>query len=182
MKNNSPIKSIVATGIGSALFVIIGIFVNIPIFANTSIQLQYALQALLATLFGPVTGFLVGFIGHTVKDGIQYGAVYWVWILASGIIGLVIGLFRRFYDVSKGQLSAKSLIIFNLVQLLSILVAYGVVTPVGDRILYAQDWAYLFTQSAIAGAANALTIAVGGSLLLVLYANSRTKSGSLSKD
>ena len=44
MKNNS-IRTVVATGIGAALFIIIGMFVNIPIFGNTSIQLQYAVQA-----------------------------------------------------------------------------------------------------------------------------------------
>lgn len=37
MKNNS-IRTVVATGIGAALFIIIGMFVNIPIFGNTSIQ------------------------------------------------------------------------------------------------------------------------------------------------
>lgn len=58
MKNNS-IKAVVATGIGAALFVIIGIFINIPLFANTSIQLQYAVQAFLAVLFGPAVGFLL---------------------------------------------------------------------------------------------------------------------------
>ena len=34
MKNNS-IRTVVATGIGAALFIIIGMFVNIPIFGNT---------------------------------------------------------------------------------------------------------------------------------------------------
>lgn len=37
MKNNS-IRTVVATGIGAALFIIIGMFVNIPIFGNTSIN------------------------------------------------------------------------------------------------------------------------------------------------
>lgn len=46
MKNNST-KTVVAIGVGAALSVIIGIFINIPIFGNTSIQLQYAVQALL---------------------------------------------------------------------------------------------------------------------------------------
>ena len=69
MKNNS-IKTVVATGIGAALFVVIGLVINIPTFVpNTSIQLQYAVQALLSILFGPV----VGFIGHALKDSIQYG-------------------------------------------------------------------------------------------------------------
>ena len=56
MKNNS-IRTVVATGIGAALFIIIGMFVNIPIFGNTSIQLQYAVQALFSVIFGPITGF-----------------------------------------------------------------------------------------------------------------------------
>lgn len=39
MKNNS-IKTVVATGIGAALFVVIGLVINIPTFVpNTSIQL-----------------------------------------------------------------------------------------------------------------------------------------------
>lgn len=69
MKNNS-IRTVVATGIGAALFIIIGMFVNIPIFGNTSIQLQYAVQALFSVIFGPITGFLWA-LGHALKDGYQ---------------------------------------------------------------------------------------------------------------
>ena len=94
MKNNS-IRTVVATGIGAALFIIIGMFVNIPIFGNTSIQLQYAVQALFSVIFGPITGFFMGFIGHALKDGIQYGNISWAWVLASAITGLVIGLFNK---------------------------------------------------------------------------------------
>ena len=44
MKNNS-IRSVVATGIGAALFVVIGM-ISIPTpVPNTSIQLQYAVLA-----------------------------------------------------------------------------------------------------------------------------------------
>ena len=65
MKNNS-IRTVVATGIGAALFIIICIFVNIPIFGNTSIQLQYAVQVLFSVIFGSrsITGFFMGLIGQ----------------------------------------------------------------------------------------------------------------------
>ena len=76
MKNNS-IKAVVATGIGAALFVIIGMFINIPLFANTSIQLQYAVQAFLAVIFGPVVGFFIGLIGHMVKDMFAGYGIWW---------------------------------------------------------------------------------------------------------
>lgn len=159
MKNNS-IRTVVATGIGAALFIIIGMFVNIPIFGNTSIQLQYAVQALFSVIFGPITGFFMGFIGHALKDGIQYGNISWAWVLASAITGLVIGLFNKKYDVTTGKFSLMSMIWFNLVQALALLIAYGIVTPIGDRLQFAQAWSYLYAQSFVAGVANFITIAM----------------------
>ena len=54
------IKEVVATGIGAALFVVIGM-ISIPTpVPNTSIQLQYAVQALFSVVFGPFVGFLMG--------------------------------------------------------------------------------------------------------------------------
>ena len=53
MKNNS-IKTVVATGIGAALFIIVGTLINIPTpIPNTNIQLQYAVIALFAVIYGP---------------------------------------------------------------------------------------------------------------------------------
>ena len=183
MKNNS-IRTVVATGIGAALFIIICIFVNIPIFGNTSIQLQYAVQVLFSVIFGSrsIIGFFMGFIGQVLQDGIQYGDISWAWVLASGITGLVIGLFGKKYDVTMGKFSVMSMIWFNLAQALGLLIAYGVVTPIGDKIQFAQAWSYLYAQSFVAGVANFITIAIGGTLLLAIYASSRTQSGSLTKD
>ncbi|EHJ52803.1 ECF-type riboflavin transporter substrate-binding protein [Streptococcus macacae] len=181
MQNNS-IKSVVATGIGSALFIIIGIFVNIPIFGNTSIQLQYAVLALFSTLFGPVAGFLIGFIGHALKDSIQYGSLSWAWILGSGIVGMGIGLLRQKYDISKGIFKLPNIIWFNLAQTVSVFVGYALIAPIGDKIQFAQSWSYLFVQGFVASVSNALTIGVGGTILLAIYAKTQTQAGSLSKE
>ena len=65
MKNNNSIKAVVAVGIGAALFFVLGRFVAIPSpVPNTNISLQYAVLALLAAMYGPVAGGLIGFIGH----------------------------------------------------------------------------------------------------------------------
>ncbi|EFQ56407.1 ECF-type riboflavin transporter substrate-binding protein [Streptococcus downei] len=182
MTKNNSIKTVVATGIGAALFVIIGMFINIPIFGNTSVQLQYAVQALFSIIFGPIAGFFIGFIGHALKDGIQYGSISWAWVLASGLIGLGIGLFRKLYDVSKGKFSLKQVIWFNLVQIITVYISYGLICPLGDRLMYKQAWSYLFAQGFIAGTANVLTIAIGGTILLSIYAKTQVQSSSLSKD
>ena len=52
MKNNSSIKTVVAVGIGAALFFVLGRVVAIPSpVPNTNISLQYAVLALLAAIY-----------------------------------------------------------------------------------------------------------------------------------
>ena len=68
MKKNS-VNTVVAIGIGAALFFVLGRFVFIPSgIPNTNICLQYAVLGLLSAMFGPVAGALIGFIGHTLID------------------------------------------------------------------------------------------------------------------
>lgn len=69
MKKNNSIQTVVAVGIGAALFFVLGRFVAIPSpVPNTNISLQYAVLALLAAMYGPFAGGLIGFIGHTLID------------------------------------------------------------------------------------------------------------------
>lgn len=182
MKNNA-IKTIVAAGIGAALFAVIGLLINIPTpVPNTSIQLQYAFQSLLSLLFGPLTGFLTGFIGHTVKDAMGPYGLWWSWILPSGLFGLGLGFLKNQFKIEQGIFTTKDAIRFNIAQLVLNVVVWGVVAPVGDILFYAQPADKVFLQALVAGLANAVSVAIGGTLLLSLYAKSRTKSGSLSKD
>ena len=96
MKNNSSIKTVVAVGIGAALFFVLGRFVAIPSpVPNTNISLQYAVLALLATMYGPVAGGLIGFIGHALIDLSWGGSPWWSWVITSAFVGVVIGLFAK---------------------------------------------------------------------------------------
>ena len=89
MKKNN-VTTVVAVGIGAALFFVVGRFVAIPSpVPNTNISLQYAVLALLALLYGPVAGGLVGFIGHTLIDLSWGGSPWWSWIIASAVAGLL---------------------------------------------------------------------------------------------
>lgn len=181
MKNTS-IKTVVAIGIGAALFVIIGLFVPITIFTNTTISLQYAVQALFSVLFGPVAGFFIGFIGHMLKDMFAGYGVWWSWVLPSGLVGLGIGSLKNRLKVDKGIFSKKDIVSFNLVQALVNLISWAIVAPLGDILIYQEPANKVFTQGLFAAFANTFTIGIGGTLLLIAYANSRPKSGSLRKD
>ena len=97
MNKKSPVVTIVAIGIGAALFFVLGRFVAIPSpVPNTNISIQYGLLAFMATLFGPLAGLLIAFIGHALID-FSYGwGIWWSWVIASGVAGLIMG-FLEFY-------------------------------------------------------------------------------------
>lgn len=182
MKNNS-IKTVVATGIGAALFIIIGTLVNIPTpIPNTNLQLQYAVVALFAVVYGPTVGFFSGFIGHALKDALQYGSPWWTWVLVSGLISLAIGLVAKKIKIEKGQLTEKDLVWFNSAQILANVIGWVIIAPYGDILIYSEPASKVFTQGILSAAINSLTIAIGGSLLLAVYSKTRTQSGSLTKD
>lgn len=175
------IKSVVAIGIGAALFVVIAM-ISIPTpVPNTSIQLQYAVQSLFSVIFGPIVGFFIGFIGHTLKDA-QTGTPWWSWVLGSGIFGFIVGLAKNHIRASKGVFELQDIIRFNVIQFVANLLAWGFVAPTGDILLYHEPANKVFIQGLVATIANSLTVMVVGTLLLIAYSKTQTKSGSLKKD
>ncbi len=174
------VKSVVAIGIGAALFFVLGkISIPTPV-PNTYVSLQYAIQAVMAVLFGPVAGLLIGLIGHTLIDATSYGP-WWSWIIASACAGLVIGLITMKMDISEG-IDSKKIIRFNVAQAIAHLLAWGLIAPCLDILIYNEPLEKLFAQGLTAGVANIVTTGVVGTLLLVAYAKTVVKKGSLNKE
>ncbi len=179
---NTPVKTVVAIGIGAALFFVLGRFVSIPSpVPNTSVTLQYAVAAIFAALFGPLAGFATAFIGHSLIDFTLYGP-WWSWIIASGVFGLLSGLLMKKLDVESGEFGKKQILTFNVAQIISHLVCWGLVAPVLDIAIYSEPVEKVFAQGLMGGVSNAVTTGIVGTLLLLAYSKTRTKKGSLSKD
>ena len=176
------VKSIVAIGIGAALFFVLSRFVSIPSpVANTNICLQYGLLAFLATVFGPVVGALVGFIGHALTD-LSWGSPWWSWIIASGVFGLLMGFSVKVLKINEEEIGKKGLIKFNIAQVVIHLICWCGVAPVLDILIYSEPVEKLFAQGLMAAIGNAVTTAIVGSLLCVAYAATKPKANSLNKE
>ncbi|HZG57917.1 ECF-type riboflavin transporter substrate-binding protein [Paenibacillus sp.] len=180
--NALSIKTIVAIGIGSAVFVVLGRFGSLPSgVPNTNIETAYAFLALMAVLFGPAAGLLIGLIGHTLKDAIFYGSPWFSWVIASAIVGLVIGLAANRIALRDGVFGGKEMLRFNLFQVVANAAAWFLIAPTLDIVMYAEPADKVFVQGLVAGAANIVTVGVIGTVLAMLYAKTRTKKGSLTK-
>ncbi|QCJ44339.1 ECF-type riboflavin transporter substrate-binding protein [Bacillus sp. S3] len=184
MKGNQlSIKTIVAIGIGSAVFVILGRFAVIPTgVPNTNFDTSYGFLALMAVIFGPVAGGLIGLIGHALKDFIFYGSPWWSWVVVSGIVGFLIGLVSKKIDIESGVVTAKKIILFNFTQIIVQAIGWFAIAPSLDVLIYAEPVNKVYLQGLVAGGLNMATVAILGTLLLSIYAKSRSQSGSLTKD
>ena len=172
------IKEVVAMGIGTALFVVLT-NVQIPIFVvpNTFIQPRMAILAFLAAVFGPIVGAVVGFAGHALGDAFFYGSVWWSWVIPDAVVGAAIGFFAKKFAVKQGGFgSLKNIIIFNVVQIIVNAVAWIVVAPVLDILIYSEPANKVFAQGVVAFLLNIIAIGILGSLFLVAY--SKIEGGS----
>ena len=176
------VKTIVAIGIGAALFFVLGRFVAIPSpVPNTNISTQYGLLAFMSVVYGPVAGALVGLIGHALID-FSYGwGIWWSWVFASAVFGLLVGIGSKKIQL-EGKVETKTLVSFNIVQFISHVICWGAVAPVLDILIYNEPIDKLFAQGLFAGISNAVTTAIVGTLLCVAYAATKTKAGSLTKE
>ena len=163
-KNKFSIRTIVAIGIGAAVFMILGRFGSIPSgIPNTNIETAYAYLALMAILYGPAAGFLIGLIGHGLKD----------------LVGLIIGLVWKKVRVNDGDFGIKQAILFNITQIIANVVAWFIVAPTLDIVIYMDPAKKVYLQGAIGGISNMITIGILGTLLLSTYSKTKIKTGSL---
>ena len=176
-------RTIVATGLGAALFMLLFMYVKVPSpIPETSLQTAYGLGAFFAVLFGPLAGALIAFIGHALSDALQYGSPWWSWVIASGVCGFIYGLAYKKTGVDEGNFNGKSILVFNVIQICGNIIAWVIVAPVLDIVIYAEPVNLVFTQGLVAAGMNSATVAIIGTLLLIAYNATKTKKGSLDKE
>lgn len=183
MKSNNSIKTVVAVGIGAALFFVLGRFVAIPSpVPNTNISLQYAVLAPLAVMYGPVAGGLIGFIGHTLIDLSWGGTPWWSWVITSAFVGVIVGLFAKKLNVQEGEFGKGKVTLFTIANIVAHVIGWIVVAPVLDILIYAEPANKVFAQGAFAAISNTITAVIVGGLLVLAYTKTIAKKGSLDQE
>ncbi|MDR1506395.1 MAG: ECF-type riboflavin transporter substrate-binding protein [Treponema sp.] len=174
------VRTVVAVGIGSALVFVLMRFVAVPTgVPNTNLNLGIAVLSVFAAIFGPVAGLLIGFIAHTLTD-LTFGfGIWWTWVIADAIYGLVIGIFWKLYRVESGGFGVKEAVLFNVIQIVTNAAAWAVIASTLDVLIYQEPADKVYLQGLVSGALNALVVLILGTILLAGFSRTRTKAGSL---
>ena len=174
-------RTLVATAIGAALFTVLFMYVKIPSpVVNTQFHTAYGVGSFFAVLFGPISGFLIAFIGHALSDTFLWGSAWWSWVIASGVAGFLIGVVGSRINIESGEFGGRQILTFNVGQIIAHAISWIIVAPVLDILVYSEPVNLVFTQGAVAFIGNAIATGVVGTILLAIYARTRTKEGSLS--
>ena len=177
------IKEVVAIGIGTALFVALTqVQVPLGFIPNTALQPRAALLAFFAAVFGPIVGGVVGLLGHALGDALFYGSIWWSWVIPEGVLGVIVGLVAAKMAIKDGGFDKKAIILFNVLQVIGNAVAWIVVAPVLDILVYAEPVNKVFVQGFFAFLGNVIITAILGTLIAVGYSKIGAKSSSLSKE
>ena len=185
MKTNFSTRTIVATGLGAAVFLVLFMYVKVPSpVPETNLQIAYGISSFFAAVFGPLAGFLVAFVGHALSDFISYGSPWWSWVVASGISALITGFCSKKVApaVEEGVFGKSELISFILWVVIGNAAAWIVAAPVLDIVMYKEPVQLVFAQGGVAFVLDAIVSCVIGGILLKAYASNKTGRGTLSKD
>ncbi|MFT8949336.1 MAG: ECF-type riboflavin transporter substrate-binding protein [Liquorilactobacillus hordei] len=180
---NKSVQTVVATGIGAAIIFVLMKFVAIPTgISNTQVNVAEGFLPLLAAIYGPVAAGLAMFIGHALNDFVTYGSPWWTWVVVDGLIGVAFGLFKRQLDVQSGIISISKLVLFNVYQVVVNFIGWVLLSPTGDILIYHEPASKVYLQGVVIWILNSASVAIIGTILLVLYTKTRTKRGSLKKE
>ncbi|MDA9556525.1 ECF-type riboflavin transporter substrate-binding protein [Vibrio sp.] len=181
---NFSAKIVVTIAIGAALYGIGGLPVfGIPVFANTTLKPAMAILALFSVLYGPVVGFLVGFIGHWVTDLFAGWGVWLTWVLGSGIVGMIIGLFPTLTKnrLRQGLFTGRDFMLFIALTLAGNVLGYGI-SAFLDTVLYAEPFQKVFVQLCLIAGGNTIIIAAIGYYVLQSVAKRNKQKQNLTEE
>jgi energy-coupling factor transport system substrate-specific component len=139
---------------------------------DNQIRPSVAIPLFFGVAFGPVVGFVTGFAGNLIIDGLG-GEFYWNWSLGNGIMGLVAGLAANSY---RRLDSPRAIGIAVLYSIAGVLVGMGF-AAVAD-IWWGQP--QLHTASEVWGAfypvavSNSIAAIVLVPLVCIAYESART--------
>jgi len=100
--------TLVAMGIGTALYAAFNVFFNILQIPGTqlvAVRPSVSIPMFFGYIFGPVVGFVSGFLGNVISDAISWGGFWWNWDVGNGLLGLIPGLAS--YLISKEDIFKK---------------------------------------------------------------------------
>lgn len=176
-------KTIVAIGIGAALFGVLMVFGSIEVFTNTKLSTAMIIPVIVGGMFGPVPAMLTLFIGNTIADLIGGWGFWFDWSVGNAVLGFCVGLLPIYgARINDGIFKVNHMIIYAVICVLGNALAFGVITPIMTVLFYGGELTITFLQSLTGGISNSAVLIIAGIPLLTLLANRNARGTNLTRE
>lgn len=158
---------IVSTLLGIVLFNMIGKYAMIP--TGTSgiyIYLQYIILVYLAGKYGPLSGGLIGFLGHAMLEKSSPDPIWWSWVIGSSLLGISIGFLSEKFKVDFSNPEGKDRRKFSLINCGCQIIVWCIIVPLLSIIMKYAPASESFHDGCLAGINNLLTSVIVCDLIL----------------
>jgi uncharacterized membrane protein len=147
------IKTITYFGIGIALYVVLGCFINIPLLVGSHLQtdLGYVVFGVYCYLFGP-GAFIIGVLGCLIESLLTSGWVPVGWMAGQAVIGLLCG---------KAYTMTEKKTVHIAVTVIAVFLGIGVMKTVIECAMYGIPVFVKFPKNIVAFIADVIPMILG---------------------
>jgi energy-coupling factor transport system substrate-specific component len=179
-------REVVFAAIGAALYGVLAALTNIlnlPGSSNVSMRPAVSIVFFFGLAFGPIVGFITGFLGNIIADLLSGATSFWFWWhLGNGLMGLVAGLF---IGLMTNYRSWRDILIAEIAVVLGAFVGMAVasisdmwVSGMSLAAVIAEDFVPAFLPNIIAGLVLTPILMVAYSAIIARSGRGQTgKSG-----
>lgn len=149
----SKTKKISFLGLGIALYVVLGLVLQLPIFANSHLQtdLGYVAFGVYCVCFGWL-GAIVGAVGCLLESLLTSGWVPVGWILGQIFIGLLCGVVYK---------KTNNKAIHIIITVLAVFIGVGLIKTVVECYLFNIPFAIKIVKNSVASISDSITMLLG---------------------
>ena len=154
---NGSVKKLALLAVGVALFVVLSLCLQVPVFENYYLCLGYVVMAVYCWCFGPLAGTVVGFFGVILYCVVISGLRGMPgWALGNIPIGLALGFYAR----AARKMRSRPLALVLAVPLTAAVCALGILglKSLTESLLYLQPFAVRVGKNFAAFAADAAVL------------------------
>lgn len=160
-------KKICITAMGIALFVVLALCLQVPVFENYYLCLGYIAMMVFCYYFGPAAGSVVGFLGVVLYCLLINGLRGMPgWAVGNIVIGIIVG------STCKATIKMKNVWLKNILIVLAIVLSTAVamlgVKSLVESILYAQPMVVRIAKNIYAFVADVVVLIVGLPICTIL--------------
>ena len=156
---NTTTKKICITAMGAALFVVLSLCLQVPVFENYYLCLGYIVMGIFCYYFGPISGITVGTLGVCLYCLLISGLRGLPgWAVGNVVIGLLVGL------ACKLTINIKSKLIRQIILITTVVIATAIgilgLKSIVECLLYAQPFVLRVAKNMTAFIADIVVLGI----------------------